>query len=101
MIPYKYKSFRCIMGLSFTLFHKGVKFSSVNEKTRKMARPEDMAQLGQVVKKIIYLMELHRHHVLPYKFTKLDVSDGFWRMAVATEDAWNFCYVLQSLKYCK
>ena len=72
------------------MFHKGVKFSSVNEKTRKMDRPEAMTQLGQVVKIIIYLMALHRHFGLPFKFTKLDVKDGFWRMAVANKDSWNF-----------
>ena len=65
-----------------------------------MARPEAMAQLGQVVKKIMYLMALNRHHGLPFKFTKLDVKDGSWRMAVDNEDPWNFCYVLPSLKYC-
>ena len=101
MIPHKSNPFRCILDISFTLFHKGVELSSVNKKIRKMARPEAMAQLGQVVKRIIYLMALHRHHGMPFKLTKLDVKDGFWRTEVANEDAWNFCYVLPSLKYCK
>ena len=101
MIPHKSKPFRCIINLSFTLFHKGVKFSSMNKKTRKMARPEATAQLGQVAKRIIYLMVLHRDHGPPFKLTKLEVMDGFWRTAVANEYAWNVCYVLTSLKYCK
>ena len=63
-----------------------------------MACPEAMSQLGQVVKRIIYLVALHRNHGLPFKFTKLDVKDGFWIMAVANEYACNFCYVLPSLK---
>jgi len=29
-----------------------------------------------------------------FKFAKLDIKDGFWRMRVSSEDAWNFCYVL-------
>ena len=99
MILHKSKIFICILDLSFTLIHKGIKLSSVNKKTRKMALLEDMAQLVQVVKIIIYLMELHIHHDLTFKFPKLDVKDGFWRMAVANSDAWNFCYVLPSLKY--
>ena len=99
-IPHKSKPFRCILDPSFTLLHKGVKLSSVNKKTRKMARPKAMAQLGKVLKRIIYLMSLHRHHGLSFKFTKLYVKVGFWRMAVANEDAWSFCYVLPSLKYC-
>ena len=39
MIPQKSKPFRYILDLSFKLFHKGVKLSSVNKETRKMARP--------------------------------------------------------------
>ena len=62
-----------------------------------MARAEAMAQLGLVIKRIIYTIALHRHHGLPFKFTNLDVKDGFWRMEVTNKDAWNFLYVLPSL----
>ena len=27
-------------------------------------------------------------------FSKIDLSDGFWRMLVASDAVWNFCYVL-------
>ena len=63
-----------------------------------MARPEAMVQLGKVVRRIIHMMAEHRHHGHPFKFAKLDVKDGFWRMAAADDDAWNFCYVLTSLQ---
>ena len=86
MIPQKLKPFGCILDLLFTLFRKGIKYSSVNERTRKMARPEAMVQLGKVVRRIIHLMAKHRHHGHPFKFAKLDVKDGFWRMAVADDD---------------
>ena len=86
MIPQKSKPFGCILDLSFTLFHKGIKYSSVNERTRKMARPESMVQLGKGVRRIIHLMAEHWHHGHPFKFAKLDVKDGFWRMAVADDD---------------
>ena len=98
MIPHKSKPFRCILGLSFTLRHKGITYSSVNERTKKLARQEAMAQLGQVVRRLIHQMAIHRHHGHVFKFAKLDVKDGFWRMAVSDEDAWNFCYVLPSLQ---
>ena len=62
-----------------------------------MARPEAMVQLGKVVRRIIHLMAEHRHHGHPFKFAKLDVKDGFWRMEVSDDNAWNFCYVLPSL----
>ena len=98
MLPHKSKPFRCILDLSFTLFHKGVRYSSVNAWTQKMARPEAMVQLGQVIRRIIHLMAEYRHHGHPFKFAKLDVKDVFWRMSVDDVDAWNFCYVLPSLK---
>ena len=98
MIPHKSKPFWCILDLSFTLFHKGVRYSSVNARTRKMARPEAMVKLGQVIRRIIHLMAEYWHHGHPFKFAKLDVKDGFWRMSVDDVDAWNFCYVLPSLK---
>ena len=98
MIPHKSKPFRCILDLSFNLRHKGICYSSVNERTKKLARPESMVQLGQVVRRLINVMAEHRHHGHHFKFAKLDVTDGFWRMAVSDEDAWNFCYVLPSLQ---
>ena len=27
-------------------------------------------------------------------FAKLDIKDGFWRLVVNAEDAWNFCYAI-------
>ena len=98
MIPHKSKLFQCILNFSFTLFHKGVTYSSVNDKTRKMSRPESMAQLDLFIKRIIYTMALHWHHGLPFKFTKLDIKDRFLRMELTNKDAWNFCYVLSSLQ---
>ena len=98
MIQHKSKPFRCILNMSFTLFHKGIKKSSIKKCTRKMARPEAMVQLRKVVCRIIHMMAEHGHHCHPFKFTKLDVKDTFWRMAVADNNAWNFCYVLLSLQ---
>ena len=71
---------------------------SVNDKTTKMARPEAMAHLGFVLKRIIHTMAQYSHHGLHIKFTKLDVKYVFWRMVVSDKDAWNFCYVLPSLQ---
>ena len=65
-----------------------------------MAHSESMSQLGYVVKRIIHCMEAQQNFNLPFKFAKLDVKDGFWRIAVADADTWNFCYVLPSLTHC-
>ena len=70
----------------------------VNDKTKKMARPEAMAQLGLVLKRMIHTMAKYCHRGLPIKFAKLDVKDGVWRMAVSDEDAMNFFCVMPSLK---
>ena len=98
MIPHKSKPYRCIIDLSFTLFNKGVKFALVNDKTTNMLRPEAMAHIGLVIKRMIQIMAKYCHHGLPIKFAKLDVKDGFWHMAVSDKDAWNFCYVMASLQ---
>ena len=63
-----------------------------------MAKPESMVQLGLVLKRSIHVMAAHLGHGRPFKFAKLDVKDGFWRMAVANDDAWNFFCVLLSIK---
>ena len=39
----------------------------------------------------------HHDLDLPLLFSKLDIKDEFWRMAVSDEDAWKLCYVLPSL----
>ena len=33
----------------------------------------------------------------PWMFSKLDIKDGFWQMAINHNEAWNFCYVIPSL----
>ena len=94
MIPHKSKPYRCILDLSFTLFHKGKKYTSVNANTIPQALPQSMVQLGNTVHRLIHRMATHYSPSHPFKFTKLDIKDGFWRLAVNDVDAWNFCYVL-------
>ena len=97
MIPHKSKPYRCILDLSFGLEHNGITYPSVNELTNKLANQLSMGQLGFVVWRLINVMEANRQQGMPFWFAKLDVKDGFWRMAVKNEDAWNFAYVLPSL----
>ena len=93
-IPHKSKKFRVILDLSFNLKTKRVKFPSVNDTTIKMAPPEAMVQLGACVKRLIATMAENYDKTKPFKFCKLDIKDGFWRLVVHEKDAWNFCYVL-------
>ena len=57
-----------------------------------------MAQLEHVLKRIVHTMATHLDANMPFQFAKLDLKDRFQRMAVSNEDAWNFCYVLPTLK---
>jgi hypothetical protein len=97
MIPHKSKKFRCILDLSFKLRLNGKVYNSVNETTNKKSKQESMVQLGQSLRRIIAAMADNFDASRPFFFSKLDIKDGFWRMAVSDDDAWNFCYVLPSI----
>ena len=101
MIPHKSRKFRAILDLSFNLFHKGTKYTSVNETTNKKAKAESMAQLGLSIKRIVSTMARNDNKNKPFMFSKIDIKDGFWRMAVNDDNAWNFCYVLPQRKNSK
>lgn len=98
MIPHKSRKFRCILDLSFQLFYKGSRLPSVNGQTNKKAVQEAMHQLGSALKRIVATMVDNYEENVSYLFTKIDIKDGYWRMAVSNNDAWNFCYVLPSLQ---
>jgi hypothetical protein len=97
MIPHKSKAFRCILDLSFTLHDNGHSYKSVNQTTAKQSKPEAMTQLGLCIQRIVTTMMDNYNTSQPFYFVKLDIKDGFWRMAVSNEDAWNFTYILPSL----
>ena len=83
MIPHKSKPYRCIIDILFTLFNKGVNIASINDNTKNLARPENMDQLGLVLKRMIHTVAKYFHHGLPIKCAKLDARDGFWRITVS------------------
>ena len=94
LIPHKSRSFRCILDLSFNLKIKGKTIPSVNDGTSILSPQKAMAQLGWVTRRIIKTMADHYNPEKPFLFSKCDIKDGFWRMSVSQEDAWNFCYTL-------
>ena len=98
MIPHKSKPYRCILDLSFTLHDKGTSYASVNATTDKKSLPQSMAQLGLCIQRMIATLADNYNLQNPFQFVKLDIKDGFWRMAVSDEDAWNFSYVLPSMQ---
>ena len=94
MIPHKSRSFRVILDLSFNLLFKGKRQSSVNDDTIIIAPQKAMSQLGIVLHRIVHTLATHYHPKYPFKFCKVDIKDGFWRMSVNEKDAWNFCYTI-------
>jgi hypothetical protein len=53
-------------------------------------------EIGKVLHRLLYFMKITRagHWIL---FSKLDISDGFWRLVVRNADSFNFAYVLPQL----
>ena len=96
MVPHKSKQFRCILDLSFGMRIKNKRHKSVNETTCPKSKEQAMLQLGHTIRRIITTMEKNRQKDRHFYFTKLDIKDGFWRLAVNNDDAWNFAYVLPS-----
>ena len=94
MIPHKSRLFRAILDLSFYLRRKGAQYQSVNDTTTKMAPHAAMDQLGKALQRIIVRLADAQEEDKELFFAKLDVKDGFWRMIVRDDDAWNFCYAI-------
>ena len=96
MIPHKSRKFRAILDLSFTLRASKEPTASVNDRTTKLAPAAAMNELGNVIKRILATIEDRRQEDpnVNFMFAKLDIKDGFWRLVVNAEDAWNFCYVI-------
>ena len=85
-----------ILDLSFQLRSAQHPHKSVNDATTPRAPAEAMQELGNVLKRILArLSDGHASNPQkPFMFSKLDIKDGFWRMIVSEDDAWNFCYAI-------
>jgi hypothetical protein len=67
---------------------------SVHEATNPEVAPaESMAELGNILPRLIYTVATADDAQGPVLFSKLDIKDGYWRMVVLEEDEWNFAYV--------
>ena len=94
-VPHKSRGFRMILDLSHGVSIDGERLPSVNEATNDDVAPShSMAELGNVLPRIIYAVGTAPENKGPVLFSKLDIKDGYWRMVVPAEDEWNFAYVL-------
>jgi hypothetical protein len=72
-----------ILDLSHGVQLHDVRFPSVNEATNPTVAPTDaMAELGNVLPRLIYAVATAADIRGPILFSKLDIKDGYWRMVV-------------------
>jgi hypothetical protein len=98
VVPQVGRRGRIILDLSFPVYQEsndGVTITqpSVNETTAKTGPAAPVKEIGKVLHRLLYFMKMTRAGVWIY-FSKLDISDGFWRLVVRPEDSFNFAYVL-------
>ena len=93
-IPHKSRSYRTILDLSYSLKHNNDRIPSVNTTTTLTAPAQSMAQLGSALTRLIQCMADNHDPTAPFALIKFDIKDGFWRLSVAPDNAWNFAYVL-------
>ena len=53
-----------------------------------------MYKLGIVIPRIIQAKALAPDTGITFMFSKIDLIDGYWRMVINSQEAYNFAYVL-------
>ena len=101
VVPQVGRRGRIILDLSFPVYQEvaGVATiiqNSVNDTTEITAPTAPVKEIGKVLHRLLYFMKMTRagKWIL---FSKLDISDGFWRLVVRKEDSFNFAFVLPQL----
>ena len=98
-IPHKSREYRMILDLSHAFRAFTTKTLSVNEASNKTLAPQHaMYELGNVIPRIVHTIAHMPNPHIPILFAKIDLKDGYWRMVVNALDAWNFAYVLPTIK---
>jgi hypothetical protein len=66
---------------------------AVNKTTTQLAPQLPVKAIGQVLPRLFEFMALTPAEE-EVRFSKIDLSDGFWRMIVEEQQKYNFCYVM-------
>jgi hypothetical protein len=66
---------------------------SVNDTTQKLAPSGPVHEIGRVLPRLFHFMASTPEDQ-EIRLSKVDLSDGFWRLIVKPEQKWNFCYVM-------
>ena len=96
-IPHKSRLYRMILDLYFTIKTPGAPISVNDASNASLAPQHAMFELGNVIPRIIHTLAT-TPLTTQFRFAKIDLKDGYWRMSVSPEDAWNFAYVLPGNK---
>ncbi len=98
VVPQVGRRGKIILDLLFPVYQKingvvNITQESMNESTVLKAPSEAVKDIGKVFLHLLQYMHntLEGLHIL---FSKLDISDGFWRLVVQGADSYNFAYVL-------
>jgi hypothetical protein len=103
VIPQKDRRGRIILDLSFPVYPekstgaRGKRMepiqASVNDTTTKLAPSGPVEEIGNVFRRLLSLIDSAEADEV-VMLSKIDLSDGFWRMLVEEEQKWNFAYVM-------
>jgi hypothetical protein len=98
LVPQVGRRGRIILDLSFPVYQDvngvvTITQKSVNETTVLTAPTIPVKEIGKVLPRLLqYMRDTPTGlHIL---FSKLDISDGFWRLTINAQDCFNFAYVL-------
>jgi hypothetical protein len=98
VVPQVNRRGRIILDLSFPVYQAidgvvTIQQKSVNDTTVLQAPSQSVKEIGKVLPWLLQYM----HDTSPglhILFSKLDISNGFWRLTVRLADSYNFAYVL-------
>lgn len=66
---------------------------SINESTNKLAPTKPVHEIGQVLPRLFHFVAATPEDQ-EMRFSRVDLSDGFWRLCVEPTQKWNFCCVM-------
>jgi hypothetical protein len=67
----------------------GVVAESVNDTTQKLAPAGPVHAIGQLPRLFHFMSSTPKDHEI--RLSKVNLSDGFWRLIVKPKQKWDFC----------
>jgi hypothetical protein len=101
VVPQKDRRGRLILDLSFPVYPERTRANSrpqplqqgVNNTTTRLAPDAPVREIGNVFRRVLSLLNGSEANEV-VMLSKIDLSDGFWRMLVQKTSIWNFAHVM-------